>query len=1017
MRAARAFKPLALAVALTGLPLASGAAQAMPDWMRQCAASYYAQGADSYCHQAYQEGLAAVLTGSASDESGAWGYIDKHGRMAITPAYSDARPFQNGLAAVSQGELWGYIDTKGQWAIKPRFANATGFNAEGTALAEEDGRDVLIDRHGKVIKTFPLGTRTWGFQPGQKLASMEVPTPPRLFNTATGKAATLPEGVMALAAPTGGYLPAQSRDTRYGGWWGLLDNGGNWAILPQVLRSMEAPMRDGDVVAVRRERLWEFVNTQGESVSQDRYERVQLLTPGMWLVKPQAGNSALLDGKLKTVHEFPVEYLGLQERDGWRYAAVPGMTLLIGPTGEARLLPLRSGNVEINRGQAWVYGAHVSATGTPVGDAMDAAADAMGAAEEAEAAPETAEAATDVAAGMEAQADAAADIAAPVSGADAAHAAAADATTLAAMDADAAPDGAAQDTSIAPSDEGTLFQIYTHDGRPVLEDATVARLRDYQIDALNPGTKADPRGADAPLALLRPNDYQQPLGILTADGKIVTNPDWENIETYDVTMPLVVRTRDGGAGAIGADGTWVVPPRFTNIRAFSGPYTWARAASTKRDDALLIDTRGKTVSIPADVVKEASKLDGELLFYRAQDENRQRRWGIWNIRKGAPALKPAYDRIEEFEDDWARVEDKGRWGVVNREGKWVIPATHAGSYDMEYLGNGLMLIDDPEAKRKRPGYSDSAYRLVNLHTGKSSEPIIGKPDKLKDGRFLGELADASIVLFDAQGGAVRVSDGRPESKEQYGDWLYVKHDEREGAIDARGNMKVPAIYGEFNPFFAQPEGLARANVGSGYRVIDQNGRAVLEKLGDGTPLASMRRIVFGDEKNSASIMTDLQGREIARIAGRYAVDERNASEGVVPYSDEKGKYGFIDAAGKRVVGAHFDQLGALKNGLAKARRLERTGKLYGYVDLTGRYAIAPAFIWADDFREERAMVRRDRLVEFIDTKGKTTALFGVLCDSIVIVDEQDRQSWPPQKLTCPEAVELEPPVPDNAKAE
>ena len=154
MKAALAFQPLVLAVALTGLPLASGAAQAMPDWMRQCAASYYGQGSDTYCHQAYQEGLAAVLTGTASDASGAWGYIDKQGRMAIAPTYSDARPFQNGLAAVSQGELWGYIDAKGQWAIEPRFTTATGFNAEGTALAEEDERDVLIDRHGKVIKTF-----------------------------------------------------------------------------------------------------------------------------------------------------------------------------------------------------------------------------------------------------------------------------------------------------------------------------------------------------------------------------------------------------------------------------------------------------------------------------------------------------------------------------------------------------------------------------------------------------------------------------------------------------------------------------------------------------------------------------------------------------------------------------------------------------------------------------------------------------------------------------------------------
>jgi hypothetical protein len=328
-----------------------------------------------------------------------------------------------------------------------------------------------------------------------------------------------------------------------------------------------------------------------------------------------------------------------------------------------------------------------------------------------------------------------------------------------------------------------------------------------------------------------------------------------------------------------------------------------------------------------------------------------------------------------------------------------------------------MLTEAPAAARKRGGYAERAYRVVNLRTGKASDPVVGKPQKLQDGRYLGELADGSAVLFDAQGAAIRVSDGRPDNKQQYGDWLYIEFDEREGAIDARGNMKVPARYGEFNPFFTQPEGLARANIGQGYRVIDQTGKTVLEKWGDGTPLASMQRIVFSDDDESSSILVDLKGREVARLPGRHAVDYRNASEGVVPYSDGDNKYGFIDASGKRVVGAHFNQLGPLKDGLARARRLERTGKLYGYVDLTGRYAVAPAFTWADDFHEGRALVRRNGLVEYIDTKGNTTALFGVLCDTAVIVDAQDRQSWPPQKLTCPEAAGIEPPAITNANAE
>lgn len=1045
MKAPSFLKPSALAAALAGWTLLSaGNALAMPEWMQQCSGSYYGEGSGTSCHQPYHEGLAAVLAGTGDGQSSAWGFLDKQGRMAIPPAYGDARSFQNGLAAVSQDDRWGYIDKQGRWVIPPRFTDATGFNAEGTALAEDDGHDVLIDRQGKIIKTFPLGTRTRGFLPGQKLAGMEIPTPPRLFNTTTGKPAKLPDGVMALAAPTGAYLPAQSRDSRYGGWWGLLDHNEGWAIAPQVLRSLAPPMRDGDVVAVNRDqRGWEFVDARGEPLSPNRYAQVELLTPGLWLARSAKGKSTLLDGSLKPIHAFRGNYVGVVKREGWGYAAEPDMTLLIDPTGHHRLLPLRNGKVEIDQGRAWVYGIPSSDGADTMSPAEAAKAAADAAAVQAVSVAETAaafetppteaeasaddaamaaadvaaDATVDVAVAADASKDAGDDTTQAAVDGPAADAVAADAIAADAVAADATSADAPQDVAVAQTRGNSLHQIYDPDGRALLDAAAIARLRGYDLSVFHYARAAGADAKDAPLALLHPNDYAQPLGILTAAGAIVTNADWDNIDTYNVSMPLVARTKGRAAGAIGPDGAWAVAPEFTEMRPFEGPYTWARRQGMKRGDAVLIDVRGQTVPLPADVLEDASKLDGDLVHYRAINENRQRRSGIWNIRKGAPALKPAYEQVQEFEDDWAKVQDKGRWGVVNREGRWVLPATYSGAYDMEYLGGGLMLVDAPDATRKRGGYSERAYRLINLRTGKASDPLVGKPQKLQGGRYLGELPDASAVVFDAQGDAVRVSDGRPESKEQYGDWIYIKYDEREGAIDARGNMKVPARYGEFNPFFAQPEGLARVNIGPGYRVIDQTGKTVLEKLGDGTPLASMQRIVFNDDDDSSSIMVDLQGREIARLPGRYAIDDRNASEGVAPYRDDNDKSGFIDASGKRVVGAHFDQLGALKNGLAKARRLARTGKLYGYVDLTGRYAIAPAFVWADDFQEGRALVRRDRLVEFIDTKGKTTALFGVLCDTMVIVDADDRQSWPPQKLTCPEATGISPPATEHAHAE
>jgi hypothetical protein len=178
--------------------------------------------------------------------------------------------------------------------------------------------------------------------------------------------------------------------------------------------------------------------------------------------------------------------------------------------------------------------------------------------------------------------------------------------------------------------------------------------------------------------------------------------------------------------------------------------------------------------------------------------------------------------------------------------------------------------------------------------------------------------------------------------------------------------------------------------------------------------------VFHDSENSVSIMTDLQGREITRIDGTYSVEDRSANEGVAPYRSRSGngRHGFIDANGKRIVGPHFDTLGPLNNGLAVARRLQYSGTLYGYIDLTGRYAIPPVFTWAGNFSEERALVRSNhqgRNTQYIDTKGVPIATFTEVCDTVTILDDQGRITWPQQKMDCPVADKFEL-APDNAKA-
>jgi hypothetical protein len=90
--------------------------------------------------QDFAEGLAAVRVEETSDSK--YGYIDRTGHMVIAPRFHQARPFSEGLAAVETSArvvgnqvvdiAWGFIDRAGVLKIPDRY-NFAGNFSEGLA--------------------------------------------------------------------------------------------------------------------------------------------------------------------------------------------------------------------------------------------------------------------------------------------------------------------------------------------------------------------------------------------------------------------------------------------------------------------------------------------------------------------------------------------------------------------------------------------------------------------------------------------------------------------------------------------------------------------------------------------------------------------------------------------------------------------------------------------------------------------------------------------------------------------
>ena len=79
-----------------------------------------------------------------------FGYIDKTGKMIISPQYDWARGFSEGLAPVKLAGKWGFIDATGKMVIPPTWDRVGSFSG-GLALAQVGDDSEYIDPTGKVV--------------------------------------------------------------------------------------------------------------------------------------------------------------------------------------------------------------------------------------------------------------------------------------------------------------------------------------------------------------------------------------------------------------------------------------------------------------------------------------------------------------------------------------------------------------------------------------------------------------------------------------------------------------------------------------------------------------------------------------------------------------------------------------------------------------------------------------------------------------------------------------------------
>ncbi len=241
------------------------------------------------CAGSFSDGLAAVRIGDR--QTGKWGYIDKSGKMLVTPQFDAGSAFSMERAAVRVGDTktgkWGYIDRSGKIVIERRFDRADDFSEGLAAIRIGDGKAGkwgYVDKSGKMVVE-PQFAYAGSFRDSiAKVCVGDISTCKWGFINLEGKIVIKPQFDSADDFSEG---LAAIRIGRYkSGKWGYIDKSGKMIIRP---RYREAGAFSGRLAAVfigeEEAGEWGYIDKQGKAVIRPQFAEARSFAEAMAAVR------------------------------------------------------------------------------------------------------------------------------------------------------------------------------------------------------------------------------------------------------------------------------------------------------------------------------------------------------------------------------------------------------------------------------------------------------------------------------------------------------------------------------------------------------------------------------------------------------------------------------------------------------------------------------------------------------------------------------------------------------------
>lgn len=291
-------------------------------------------------------------------QNGKWGYIDKIGKMVITPQYDCAWDFSEGLAAVQVGAYRGFIDEKGAMVVKPEYAMTRAFSEGKGAVyvgAGKFGRIVdlrtggswkFIDRSGKILfekanKSFAMveefhdGEARVKFIFNGHMRSSLINSNGYVREFVSKNVGRTSEGLAAWPMPNKlyGYVDRQAKEVIAGEF----DVAGDFS--------------DG-LARVRKNKKWSFIDRTGKKAFEGEFDDARDFSAGLAAVA-LTNRWGCIDHTGKLVVDLKFDFVAPYSEGLARFVA-GGKHGFMDATGKVVIDPIFDGGWEFSKGLARV---------------------------------------------------------------------------------------------------------------------------------------------------------------------------------------------------------------------------------------------------------------------------------------------------------------------------------------------------------------------------------------------------------------------------------------------------------------------------------------------------------------------------------------------------------------------------------------------------------------------------------------------------------------------------------------